>query len=273
MARSIFLAIIVSLFAILWPAKNIAAQSQTITVYPQRGRIGDTFSVTGRGFQSFATVNVQFVGKWRSVPADYYGEFRTSFIVPPTESGVYEVMAVSDGSTTFSIFEVLPPGIAIYPQLFMAGDRLNIWVWGAMPYDTARGYLGNNEITPSPSPMIGADGSAGIQTMVPSLNPGYYLLIVKGIRFEANLVVFLIPAPPGKIESIISPIKDKVVRIWGYYAGTWYVYDPSVPSELNSLREFIPGSGYFVLVKEDCDLAAVGDRVYKLYKGWNLIGG
>ncbi|MDO8559320.1 MAG: hypothetical protein Q7R84_03225 [bacterium] len=271
MAKSIVL-IAVVLLAILWPATNVGAQSQNISVSSRQGRIGETFSVTGRGFNSFVSVEIQFADKRRSVVTDYYGEFRTSFIVPPTESGMYWVIAVSGGKTVFTTYEILPPGIAISPQLLMAGDKLSIWIWGAMPYDTARVYLGNNEITPSPRPMIGADGSAGIQTMIPSLPPGYYLLIVKGTRFEVNLVVFLIPDSPGKIENAISPIKDKLVRIWGYYGGTWLLYDPLIPPELNSLMEFAEGSGYFIIVKENCELAAVGGRVYKLYKGANLIG-
>ncbi|MBI2041881.1 MAG: hypothetical protein HYT20_02600 [Candidatus Nealsonbacteria bacterium] len=272
MKRKFFLVAIISLLVILWPTKDIAAQSQTIAVYPQRGRIGETFAVSGRGFSSFSSVSVQFAENWRNITADYYGGFQTSFSVPPIESGIYYIKADSGVYTVFSVYEVLPPIIAISPQLLMMGDKLTIWVYGAMPFDMARVYLGNNEITPSPISMVGRDGSVVIETIVPSLSPGNYNLKVKGARFEANLTVVLIPDSPGKVENVISPIKDKVVRIWGYYAGKWYLYDPAIPPELNTLKEFIPASGYFLQVKEDCDLAAVGNRSYKLYKGWNLIG-
>jgi len=277
MARSIFLAVAIALFAIVWPAKDIAAQSQTITVYPQRGRIGEAFSVTGRGFPSFASLTVQFAGKGRSTTSDYGGNFQTSFLVSATtEPGMYgvEVLSGGDSSAAFAVFEVLPPNLIIYSQFVMAGDRITVWIHGGVPFTPVRIFLDRGEIITIPqNPMVGLNGNAELQVIIPNIAPGYHdLKIFRGTKFEASREVFLIPDPPGKIERVLSPISIKVVRVWGYYGGVWVLYDPLIPPELNTLREFTEGSGYFLLVKESYELAAVGGRFYKLYKGWNLIG-
>lgn len=271
--KNVFLAVVISLFAILWGAEVAGAQYPRISVHPARGRIGETFSVIGRGFQSFERVTVQFGGKWRSLTVDYSGNIKTSFVIPPIDPGIYSVDAYFANSVVISsVFEILPPGI-LAPTLFMAGDKITIQVWGAVPFSEARVYLNDNEITPSPRPMVGPAGNVAIETVVPSLAHKYYFLSVfKGTRFEAGQVVNLIPDPPGKVENVLAPVAKNIERVWGYDNRVWQLYDPAILPELNTLKWFIEGNGYFVKVKRGCELAAVGGRVYKLYAGWNLIG-
>lgn len=271
--RNVFLAVIISLSVILLMAEEAGAQHPQISIYPLRGRIGETFSVIGRGFQSFESVSVQFGGKWRSLTADYSGNIKTSFLVPPIDPGIHLVEITFNLVIIYSTFEILPPGI-LSPTLFRAGDKITIQIWGAAPFSEARVYLNNNEITPSPRPMVGPNGGISIETMVPSLAPGHYFLnVFKGTKFEAGLAVYLIPDHPGKIEKVMAPISKYVKRIWGYDSVLgWQLYDSSLPSEVNTLKYLVEGNGYFILVKENCELAAFGGRIYKLHKGWNLIG-
>lgn len=82
--------------------------------------------------------------------------------------------------------------------------------------------------------------------------PGSTLPLVSGwnlIQYPGNTkksVVDALSSISGKYEKII------------YYQSTdlqdpWKVYDPSAPSYVNDLSELIPGGGYWIKVKENCN--------------------
>jgi len=79
-------------------------------------------------------------------------------------------------------------------------------------------------------------------------------------------------------EAVFGEIKDKIVGVWTYDNGVWYVWTPDDgPDTLTNIK---PGYGYWVLAKEDVCIEIAGSLyaavevppARELEGGWNLIG-
>ena len=77
------------------------------------------------------------------------------------------------------------------------------------------------------------------------------------------------------VSTGLSTIAGNLVIAYGYKAdeGTegWTVYNPSIPSQLNTLATLQKGRGYWIKVTQACPLT-YGDNTCQLDEGWNLIG-
>jgi len=52
-------------------------------------------------------------------------------------------------------------------------------------------------------------------------------------------------------------VMDDITVVWGINAaGEWELYDPVMPSALNSLKTIVPGKGYWILAKTNVEWTA-----------------
>ena len=78
------------------------------------------------------------------------------------------------------------------------------------------------------------------------------------------------PSLPG-IASTLAPLGANLVRVWGYEAGNFRLYDPGAPPEVNDLTRLTRGRAYWINVRT-AQTATLGSVLYTLSAGWNLIG-
>jgi hypothetical protein len=108
---------------------------------------------------------------------------------------------------------------------------------------------------------------------VPGLAPGSTAVQASDGGFTSGNTAsafFVIKAAAATVQSILSGISDKLVRVWGYSDGTWYMYDPADAAGSN-LTTLTAGKGYWINVSEAVTLI-YGGYSYVLSAGWNLIG-
>jgi hypothetical protein len=81
---------------------------------------------------------------------------------------------------------------------------------------------------------------------------------------------FTISVAPPSVAGATASISTQLVRVWGYAAGAWEMFDPAdVPG--SDLASLTPGRGYWISVSEDVNLLFAANS-YDLTTGWNLIG-
>ncbi|MCL7413562.1 MAG: ammonia-forming cytochrome c nitrite reductase subunit c552 [ANME-2 cluster archaeon] len=70
-----------------------------------------------------------------------------------------------------------------------------------------------------------------------------------------NLVSLKSTPDVTSTDSVMNSVKDNISVVWGFNATVqdWEIYDPLMPAVLNSLKEIVPGKGYWILAKEDCE--------------------
>ncbi len=70
-----------------------------------------------------------------------------------------------------------------------------------------------------------------------------------------NLVALNTTPAVTTSSSVMSSVEDNITVVWGYNAGSvtkWELYDPLMPSGLNSLKNIVRGQGYWIYAKVDC---------------------
>ena len=247
-------------------------KSPRLSIYPREGRIGSTVRINGESLPVFYDFSINFAGSLTRVFTDADGWFAINAIVPVSATPGQKEIKIIGAIELTSSFEVLRPSLRISPSQIRHGDKLTLYIEGAIPFSDGRIFIDGQEITPAPAPRVEPNGTLKAELIIPNLATGYhYITVFREIMATEAQIFTILPEPSGKIENVLSPIKGKVIRVWGYDNGRWLLYDPSIPKELNSLQGFEKGQGYFIIVTEDCEFAS-GTRLYKLYKGWNLIG-
>ena len=130
--RTLAVAIIISLLALVIPATPAAAAA--ITLSPTSGRAGSTVTVTGSGFTSGTSVQIEFQIDSTYSPRQWIdttaSTFSTTFIVPTTASvGTHLVRAVDYDTSEIlasAYFTVISPEIDIYPDEGPVGTEVEI---------------------------------------------------------------------------------------------------------------------------------------------------
>ncbi|MBE0481262.1 MAG: IPT/TIG domain-containing protein, partial [Dehalococcoidia bacterium] len=119
------------------------------------------------------------------------------------------------------------------------------------------------------NPITSAQGVFSATVTVPGIAPGTHVVQVND-NIDTASTFFVIKAAAPTVASALATVADELVRVWGYFAGEWQMYDPAdeVGSDLDNLT---PGRGYWVKVSEDCTLI-YGGFSYELTAGWNNIG-
>ena len=49
--------------------------------------------------------------------------------------------------------------------------------------------------------------------------------------------------------TVMSSVSSNITVVWGYNTSSvthWELYDPHMPSSLNSLKNIVPGQGYWI---------------------------
>ncbi|MBU4343656.1 MAG: hypothetical protein KKG21_06570 [Candidatus Omnitrophica bacterium] len=100
------------------------------------------------------------------------------------------------------------------------------------------------------------------------------------LKSGENLIALPLTPQDPNIQSILSPIIDKVKDVWEYRPSDvddpWKHYRPGL-EEYSDLSEIGAGAGYWVDLKSDLILQVTGTPVaenttFDLKKGWNIIG-
>ncbi|GAG39993.1 unnamed protein product [marine sediment metagenome] len=90
---------------------------------------------------------------------------------------------------------------------------------------------------------------------------------IVGVTVSAD---FTVTAAAPTVAGAVTSISAELVRMWGYAAGQWQMYDPADTAG-SDLASLVAGRGYWV--KVDADITLIyGGNSYSLTAGWNLIG-
>lgn len=84
---------------------------------------------------------------------------------------------------------------------------------------------------------------------------------------NVNLTV---SSPSNTVVETLAPLSANLVRVWGFNAGAWQVYDPASPI-ISDLEVLTRGRGYYIMVSANRTVT-LGGFTYTLVPGWNLIG-
>jgi hypothetical protein len=68
-----------------------------------------------------------------------------------------------------------------------------------------------------------------------------------------NLVALTGTPTVTSTATVMSSVANSITVVWGYDAttNTWQLYDPAMPSSLNTLTNMVPGEGYWIYANAD----------------------
>jgi hypothetical protein len=247
-------------------------ESPRLSVYPREERIGSMVRISGESLPVFSDFSINFAGSLMRASTDADGWFAVNAIVPVSTAPGQKEVRIMGAIEAISSFEILRPSLRISPSQIKPGNKLTLYIEGAIPSSAVQIFIDGQES--GQTQRAEPNGTLKVEITVPSLAAGYhYISAFRGAMATDTQIFTMLPEPPGKIENVLSPIRGKVIRVWGYNNGNgkWLLYDPNIPKELNNLYEFEKGKGYFINAAEDCEFAS-RTQFYKLYKGWNMIG-
>ncbi|MCK4723238.1 MAG: IPT/TIG domain-containing protein, partial [Dehalococcoidia bacterium] len=199
--RTLAVAIIISLLALVLPATPAAAAA--ITLSPTSGRAGSTVTVTGEGFTSGNTVRIEFqidstYSSRRWLDPVIGTTFSTTFTVPTTASvGTHLVRAYDEDAATVlasAYFTVISPEIDIYPDEGPVGTEVEIE--GTNFYsreDITFEYDGDDIEIDSGDDDTDSDGDFTSYIIIPDSTAGDHTITVTGddsnLEAEAEFTV------------------------------------------------------------------------------------
>ena len=136
----------------------------------------------------------------------------------------------------------------------------------------------NNQIVSTAFMLAGDSGSVWVTEDKKIMGLGFAgstsISVANPIQTVFNKLNLTLPPPVTPIEDILPQLGE--TTIWGFdnEAKTWSSFSSTVPERfrhLMGLRFLVPGNGYWIEVAKDLVLEHNGS-VWKLWKGWNLIG-
>jgi hypothetical protein len=181
----------------------------------------------------------------------------------------HTVSAVDTKLNTATAAEFTVPGaiITVDPAEGPVGTSVTVTGSGFYAYTAITVKIGG--YTFLSQPLSDAMGAFTYTMTVPGLAPGSTAVQVSDGTNTAS-AFFVIKAAAATVQTILSGISSKVVRVWGYSGGTWYMYDPADAAG-STLTTLTAGQGYWINVSEAVTLI-YGGYSYALSAGWNLIG-
>ena len=248
----------------------------TITISPSSGYLGDTISVTGAGWVpgtgGLVTITFNAVTVVVTTPAAD-GTLTASFALPLTAvSG--QLVAATDGygnSAAAQAFLISPASLSIDPATGPAGTQATVTGVGLQPQTAVSALtIGGGGVIPAGTSVITDTlGGFTVTVLVPGLASGAQTVqaTVLGVNYTT---FFTISEAEATTATVMSTISTQLVRVWGYAAGAWQMYDPAdvIGSDLATLTD---GRGYWVKVTEAVTLVYLG-KSRALDVGWTLIG-
>ena len=252
----------------------------SMAIYPSTGYKGQTVAVTGAGWpqRTPGAVSITFAGEEIAIATpDEVGSFSTQFQVPLT-AGPTNVVTASDilgNVAPAKLFVVSPPGLTVAPNSGYSGTMALVTGVGFEPFSPLEEFkIAHYEL--STDGLLTNDvGTFWTTITIPSL-PGGGQVVTATVAGKTLSTCYTIldpdvwglpDGPPlFPMAQCIETIDDSLVRIWGYYAGEWKMYDPNDLLGSN-LPGLVSGRGYWVKVSDSCHM------VYRdLQAGWNNIG-
>ena len=247
---------------------------RSVTITPDTGAATESVVVSGEGFRSLGTVTVSFgATPVLFASCDASGNFAGAFGVPiGTAAGTYTVTAADTAVAAMNAiasFIVPPQAITVDPASGPVGTTVTISGTGFTGYAQVSAVtIGGVTVLPPAGTQADASGNFSFSVTVPLLNAG--VALVSATAGPTATTTFDISSAAPSLAVVTAGISDQLVRVWGYAAGVWQMYDPlDVPgSDLPSLTA---GLGYWVKVSADATLT-YGQNSLPLTTGWNLIG-
>ncbi|MEE8389695.1 MAG: hypothetical protein V3S14_02715 [Anaerolineae bacterium] len=247
----------------------------TIEISPSSGSLGDTVTVTGAGWVpgSLGLVTITFNATTQAVTTpDADGAFTAQFQIPSTAvSG--QLVDASDGfgnNAADKSFLISAASISIDPATGPPGTSVTVTGVGFLPTSAVTTLtIGGGNVLPTTPVITSALGGFNTTFTVPGLGSGAQTVSATVVSTTATSF-FTITAAEATVSNVTASIASSLVRIWGYSAGAWQMYDPAdtIGSDLATLTE---GRGYWVNVTEAASLVYLG-KSRTLDLGWNLMG-
>lgn len=253
----------------------------TTAITPITGPKGTTVTVTGSGWLAASAVTIDFkvfgsatvLGTLTTIP-DGTGNIAASMAIPATAAigaNVFSAYDAKGNSAVDATFTVPGATISVTPAEGPATTSVTVSGTGFNPYFPIKITMGiaPNAYEFQTRPLSDATGAFSATVTIPGLAPGSQVISASDGTNTAT-AYFVIKTAPPTVASALAGISSQLVRVWGYSAGTWYMYDPTdaAGSDLASLTS---GAGYWVNVNAAITLVYTGYS-YPLSAGWNLIG-
>ncbi len=251
-----------------------------ITISPTSGYRGQTVTVTGSKWpqRTPGSVSLTFGGSFiMAATPNSSGAFSVRLTVPLTAeaSNLIGATDILGNAAPAQIFTVGPAALTVSPVSGLPGTSVKVTGVGFEPQSYVEEVkIAHHNMGP-PGLMTNAVGTFTTTITVPGLPGGGQVVsaTVAGLTLttcftiiDPDVWVDLEEDPPILVEDALASIGDKVIRVWGFYAGQWQMYDPSdsLGSDLTGLMR---GRAYWIKVSEDCTLI-----FRQLRAGWNNIG-
>jgi hypothetical protein len=252
----------------------------SMAIYPSTGYKGQMVTVTGAGWpqRTPGAVSITFAGELIAIATpDDAGSFSVQFEVPIT-AGATNVVSASDirgNVAPAKLFVVSPPGLTVSPNIGYPGTTALVTGVGFEPFSSIDVLKIADFELPTYGLATNEVGTFWTTITIPSL-PGGGQVVMATVAGKTLSTCYTIldpdvwrlpdAQPLFPMEQCIDTIGDNLVRIWGYYAGEWRMYDPDDVLGSN-LPGLVSGRGYWVRVSDPCSM------VYRqLQAGWNNIG-
>ncbi len=251
----------------------------TISVSPTTGSVNSSFTVSGSGWVPGARVTITLnytdvddqpaTSDVTAIP-DASGNIAASMKVPSdAKAGTHSISASDTKNNSALSVDFTVPGalITLSPTQGPWGTSVTVTGSGFNAYTAVTVSIGT--YTFASQPLTNARGAFTYTFTVPGLAPGSTAVRAADGANTAS-AFFIIEEAAETIQEQLITISNKLVRVWGYSNGTWYMYDPADEAGSN-LATLTAGKGYWINVTEDCTLIYEGYS-YALTAGWNLIG-
>jgi hypothetical protein len=251
----------------------------TISVSPETGPRNSSLTITGAGWLAGATVTLTFnytntLGAAASTSIttipDGNGNIAAAMNVPAdAKAGEHSIAAtdIKGNSAAGAAFTVPGAIITVTPAEGPVGTSVTVTGSGFYAYTAITVKIANYQFLQQP--LTNALGAFTYTFTVPGLAPGSTAVQATDATNTAS-AFFVIKEAAATVQTILAGISGKLVRVWGYSDGTWYMYDPADAAGSN-LTTLTAGKGYWINVSEAVTLI-YGGYSYALSAGWNLIG-
>jgi hypothetical protein len=253
----------------------------TITLNPTTGPKGTTVTITGAGWLPNSAVTVDFkvfgsatvLATLTTIP-DGTGNIAASMAVPATAAvgaNTFSAYDAKGNAAKDAAYTVPGAAITVTPTEGAVTTSVTVAGTGFNPYFSIKITMGAG---PTPyefqtRPLSDVTGAFSATITIPGLAPGSQVITASDGTNTAT-AFFVIKQGAATVQTQTASISSYLVRIWGYSAGTWSMYDPADAAGSN-LATLTAGNGYWINVNAACTLIYSGYS-YALSTGWNLIG-
>jgi len=258
-------------------------QQPSIVIDPSEGYMGDMVTITGTGWLPGARGMVTIkqippaLGDTITNPGDD-GSFIARVAIPTTGGVGPRAVAINAGdSTTWGntapgkTFMVKSASISVEPLSQAATKTVTVTGLGFTPQSPVSALTIAGADVPTTPDLVVTDavGKFTCTFVVPGLIG--VKTIGATVLNDSRTTFLTITEAPVTVGVQTANISSKLVRIWGFSGGTWYMYDPATPT-ISDLITLESTNGYWIKVSADCTLIYGGFSKALSSSDWNNIG-